>query len=261
MFDFHIHGNVSFDSKSTPQEILAAAEQAGLKEICITDHYDFNDDPTKHHDLFSLSDYAAAYENVSSDAVRFRRGVEFGLTPWNQKELTDLTQAYPFDFVLGSVHYLGGYDPYFEEFWLRNGKEEGFEKYLLQTLACVKAHDGFDVLAHLTYVCKSLHNPTRKPLHYLDYTDLSDEIMKCLAQKGKGMEINTSGVDRVGDFLPEANFLKRFRELGGEIVTVGSDAHTPNRVGQYTHRAVALAQEIFGHVCTFSQRKPVFHKL
>ncbi len=261
MFDFHIHSNVSFDSESTPRSILSAAEQGSLREICFTDHYDFNDDPQKRHDFFSISDYRAAYDGLTSDTVSLRRGVEFGLTPWNQKELKDLSHSYPFDFVLGSVHYLGGYDPYFEEFWIYNGNEKAFEKYLLQTLTCVKAHTDFDVLAHLTYVCKSRYNPTRKPLSYHDYSDLCDEILKTLVQKGKGLEINTGGVDCVGDFLPSATFLKRFRELGGEIVTVGSDAHTPHRVGQYSCRAIALAREIFGHVCTFSQRKPIFHKL
>ena len=75
------------------------------------------------------------------------------------------------------------------------------------------------------------------------------------------MEINTSGVDCCGDFLPGAEYLRRFKELGGQIVTVGSDAHTPNRVGQYTDRACAILKDIFGYVCTFEKREPVFHKL
>ena len=75
------------------------------------------------------------------------------------------------------------------------------------------------------------------------------------------MEINTSGVDRVGDFLPSKAFLKRFKELGGEIVTVGSDAHDPSRVGQYTAEALEILKEIFGYVCTFERRKPIYHKL
>ena len=85
--------------------------------------------------------------------------------------------------------------------------------------------------------------------------------MKILAENGRGLEINTSGVDKVGDFLPTIDFLQRFRELGGEIVTVGTDAHTADRVGQYIPDALALAKEVFGHVCTYEKRKPVFHKL
>ena len=85
--------------------------------------------------------------------------------------------------------------------------------------------------------------------------------MKILVKKGMGMEINTSGVDKTGDFLPPATFLRRFKELGGEIVTIGSDAHTPDRVGQYSKEGLEILKDIFGYVCTFNERTPTFHKL
>lgn len=261
MFDFHLHSSVSFDSTCDAIEIVKKAEQINLKEICFTDHYDFNDDPTQQHDYFTMKQYHNAYDNISSNKVKIRRGVEFGLTHWNRKELQDLLASYPFDFVIGSVHFTGGYDPYYKEFWTKNGIEEGFEKYLQQTFKCVKYHTDFDILGHLNYVCKSEHNPTKKPLYYKDYSDICDEIMKTLAQNGKGMEINTSGVDRVGDYLPSVEFIKRFKELGGEIITVGSDSHDGSRVGQYIDGALKIAKEIFGYVCTFENRKVIYHKL
>ena len=259
MFDFHTHTGVSFDSEAAPREMIAAAERMGLKELCFTDHYDFRNDPLGAHDLFLLSDYRAAYDGLTSSTLKIRRGVEFGLTEWNTAELAALTSTYPFDFVIGSVHSVGDTDPYFAAYWEGKSVEAGFEESLLQTLACVRAHDGFDVLGHLTYACKSPNLPRRALLRYRDYADLCDEIMRVLAEKGKGMEINTSGVDAVGDFLPDRDFFLRFKELGGEIVTVGSDAHSPERVGQYTARAVALAKDVFGYVCTFEGRKPIFH--
>ena len=73
--------------------------------------------------------------------------------------------------------------------------------------------------------------------------------------------MNTSGVDTCGSFLPTADFFRRFHELGGEIVTVGSDAHRCNRVGQYTFDACEILGGIFGYVCTFRNREPVFHKM
>ncbi len=261
MFDYHLHSKVSFDSVCAPEDIVKAAENAGLKEICFTDHYDFNDVFKDKCDLFTVEDYRNAYDTLHSEKLIVRHGVEFGLTTWNQNELCELSDTYDFDFVIGSVHYAGGYDPYYEEFWTHNGVDTAFEKYLLQTLECVKVHDDFDVLGHLNYVCKSLHSPTRRPLYYRDYSDICDEIMKTLVQKGKGMEINTSGVDRVGDFLPSLDFIKRFRQLGGEIITVGSDSHDSTRVGQHISDALKIAKEVFGYVCTFDKRKPVFHKL
>ena len=130
-----------------------------------------------------------------------------------------------------------------------------------ETLACVQLHDDFDVLAHLTYISKTHCHPAPRPLSYAEHKELIDEILRVLAQKGKGLEMNTSGVDRCRDFLPTADIFRRFKELGGEIITVGSDAHRCDRVGQYTFEACGILKDIFGYVCTFEDRKPVFHKL
>ena len=261
MFDYHLHSRVSFDSTCAPEDIVKAAEKAGLHSICFTDHYDFNDVYKDKRDLFTIDQYRAAYDGIQSDKVKIRRGVEFGLTEWNGQELDELLNLYDFDFVIGSVHFAGGYDPYDQDFWTYNGADKAFENYLLHTLKCVKAHDNFDVLGHINYVCKSMHNPTKKPLYYKDYADICDEIMKSVADKGIGMEINTSGVDRVGDFLPSIDFIRRFRQLGGEVITVGSDSHDSTRVGQHIAGALEIAKEVFGYVCTFENRKAVFHKL
>lgn len=261
MFDYHLHTKVSFDSIENPQNMVDTAERLGLKEICFTDHYDFNDVYKDKQDIFTIDQYRLAYDNLKADTVKIRRGVEFGITEWNMPQLKSLLDSYEFDFVLGSVHYAGGTDPYFEEFWDNITASEAFEKYLLKTLECVKAHNDFDVLGHLNYVCKSQFNPSRKAFSYNDYSDICDEIMKTLVLKGKGMEINTSGVDRVGDFLPSIDFIKRFKELGGEIVTVGSDAHDASRIGQYTNEAIEIAKKVFGYVCTFEKRKVIYHKL
>jgi len=183
------------------------------------------------------------------------------LTDNNQKDLDDLCQKLDFDFVIGSVHHVNGVDPWFAPFWEKYELHEGFEVYLTRMLDYVKVHDNFDVLGHMTHVSKSPFNVTKEPLRYKDYSDICDEIMRTLAEKGKGMEINTSGVDRVGEFLPSLDFVKRFRELGGEIITVGSDAHDTNRLGQYIDGALAIANEVFGRVYTFENRRPIVHKL
>ena len=260
MFDYHLHTNVSFDSKETPQNMIDKAEMLGLKEICFTDHYDFNDLYRDKQDIFTIEQYCTAYENLKSDKLKIKRGVEFGITEWNMPELKSLIDSYNFDFVLGSVHYAGGIDPYLEDYWKNLTVSQAFLKYILKILECVKVHDDFDVLGHLTYVCKSQFNPSHKTFTYNDYSDICDEIMKILVSKGKGMEINTSGVDRAGDFLPSIDFLRRFKELGGEIVTIGSDAHDASRIGQYTNEAAEIAKEVFGYVCTFENRKVIFNK-
>lgn len=261
MFDFHMHSGISFDTDANPENMVRAAEKLGLKEICFTDHYDHHDNKDEEHDIFTLEAYSEAYDCLNSDTVKIRRGVEMGLTMWNCAYADDFLKQRNFDFVIGSVHYAGGYDPYFPQFWEGMDFQDAVEKYLRTTLELVRRHRNFDVLGHLTYVCKSPNNPAGKTVPYRDVADVADEIMKCLVANGKGMEINTSGVDSAGDFLPSIDYLRRFRELGGEIITIGSDAHNESRVGQYADKAIAIAREIFGYVCTFEERRPVFHKL
>lgn len=262
MFDFHMHSSVSFDSTEKAINMVKAAENLGLKEICFTDHYDFNSDKNGHHDLYTKEQYLAAYNDLTSASVKIRRGVEFGLTYWNKNELDAYLKMLPqTDFVLGSVHYVGGTDPYFKEFWQGRDFRNAIDSYLQEVLTCVQVHDNFDALGHLTYVCKSSYNPLKKGIAYSEVCDVVDQIFNTVIQKGKGIEVNTSGMDRIGEFLPTAEYLKRFKELGGEIVTVGSDAHDASRVGQYSKEAIALIGKYFPYVCTFKNRKPVFNKI
>ena len=134
-------------------------------------------------------------------------------------------------------------------------------RFLEATLDCVKLHDDFDVLAHLTYIGKTTAHPAPRCVPFEAHKELTEEILKTLVRKGKGLEMNSSGVDRCGGFLPTADYFRRFKELGGEIVTIGSDAHRSDRVGQYAADACDILKDIFGYVCTFEERRPVFHKL
>lgn len=265
MYDYHMHSRVSFDSEASPEEMVRAAEKAGLLEICFTDHYDFNDALKEPCHTFDMDDYKASYEGLSSNSVKIRRGIEIGLAPWSRCETESLVRSYPFDFVIGSIHFAKGHDPYYKEFWEGVSVDEAFEKYLLHTLECVRANTDFDVLGHMNYVCRyvdrSPNGITKRYLNYGDFSDICDEIFKKLISKGKGIEINTSGYDDYGQFIPSRDFIKRFKELGGEIITVGSDAHFPSRVGERIAGATEIAKDIFGYVCTFENRKPIFHKM
>lgn len=261
MFDFHLHTKVSFDGIGRAEDMVAAAARAGLKAICFTDHLDY--DPLgRDLDLaFDTQEYNDAYDHLYHPDVKIFRGMEFGLLPDNLDVFEKDLQRRPFDFVIGSAHFIEDLDIYYKEFWEGKTPHQAFLSTLEQTLACVKAHDAYDVLGHLTYAAKQPHNPGHKPVLYEDFRELIDEILRTLVEKGKGLEINTSGVDKCGRFLPDETVLRRFKELGGEIVTVGSDAHDVSRVGQYCQDACQLAADIFGYVCTYHGRKPVFHRL
>lgn len=260
MFDYHMHSTVSCDGHDTPEAMVAAAEAMGLQEICFTDHIDRIFTPEEPM-MFRSADYAAAYGNLHSDKVKLRFGVEYGMRP-DTREIMDRDLALrAYDYVIGSVHFARNIDVYYAPFWEGKTVAQVYTEYLQEVYRCVKANQNFDVLGHLTYISKARANPTHELVRYEEHRQIVDEILRVLAQNGKGMEMNTSGVDRCGGFLPTADFFRRFKELGGEIVTVGSDAHNAQRVGQYSKEACQVLSEIFGYVCTFAGRQPIFHKL
>ena len=261
MFDFHMHSRVSFDGHDTGLQLAQAAVAAGLKEICFTDHLDYDPLGTMPDLAFDTAVYNAEYDDLEVPGLIIRRGMEFGIARDNTALFRQDLQRRHFDFVLGSMHFVDDLDVYFQPYWEGKTVFQAERRYLEETLECVKIHDDFDVLAHLTYISKTHCHPAPRPVPYSEHREIIDEILKTLAAKGKGLEMNTSGVNRCGGYLPTADYFRRFKELGGEIVTVGSDAHRSDRVGQYSHEACAILQDIFGHVCTFADRKPIFHKL
>lgn len=260
MFDYHMHSRVSFDGHDTGRAMALAAVDAGLQEICFTDHIDYDPMNTMGDMAFDTACYNAEYDGLSVPGLKIRRGMEFGMTRDNVSQFRQDLKRREFDFVLGSIHFVDGLDVYFREFWQGKTVWQAERRCLEETLACVQMHDDFDVLAHLTYIGKTLAHPSPRPVPYEQHAELIDEILSTLARNGKGLELNTSGLDRCGGFLPTADYFRRFRELGGKIVTVGSDAHRTDRVGQYSREGCSLLKEIFGYVCTFENRKPIFHR-
>ena len=257
MYDYHMHSRVSFDAKDSGLDMALAAAARGLKEICFTDHIDY----TPELDMvFDTAVYNAEYEGLQVPGLLIRRGMEFGLTPDNPDQLKKDLQRRHFDFVLGSVHLVDGVDVYMEPYWQGKSYDEAIRRYLETTLEAVRVHEDYDVLGHLTYIAKCGANPRKELLRYSDHKAIMDEIMAELVRRGKGMELNTSGIDRCGGPLPTLDYFRRFYELGGRSITVGSDSHDVARAGQYTHEMVAELKKIFGYVCTFEGRRPIFHR-
>ena len=257
MYDYHMHSTVSFDAHDTGPDMARAAAERGLTEICFTDHIDY----TPEMDMvFDTDVYNAMYDGLEVPGLLIRRGMEFGLTPDNREQLKADLKRRHFDFVLGSVHLVDGVDIYLEPYWADKTYEEAIRLHLETTLECVRVHEDYDVLGHLTYIAKCGANPRKALLRYADHKPVMDEILRELVKHEKGMELNTSGIDRCGGPLPTLDYFQRFYELGGKIVTVGSDAHDAARAGQYTHEMAAELKKIFGYVCTFEDRRPIFHR-
>lgn len=257
VIDYHMHTHFSGDSEANPREHVLKAIEMNLDEICFTDHRDF-DYPI---DSFEL-DVENYYQEIQSlkeefkDQIKIKWGIEMGLDLDHQEEIENLIQQYPFGFVIGSIHVIHHTEFYYGEFFKGKTKEQAHREFFEETLKCVKAFDCFNVLGHLDYIVR--YGPYEdKTVDHQKYQDIIDEIFKTLIQKGKGIEVNTSGYrDLKTCGFPNFEQVQRYYDLGGRIITIGTDSHTSDRVGENCLNVAKKYQEIgFDDVSTFTQRK------
>lgn len=265
--DFHMHTNFSTDSDSTPEQMIEGAIQKGLQTICITDHQDVDFPKSIMPEGFQI-DFEKYFETLRKLQTKYQNqieiliGVELGLQPHLGNVYKELADTYLFDFIIGSVHLLDGMDPYFKEFFKDKTDEEGYRRAFEITLENIKNISEYDVLGHLDYVVRYGKEQDRA-YSYSKYADYIDEILKHLIAHGKGLEMNTAGFKYGLSFAhPHTDVLKRYRELGGEIITIGSDGHKPEHIAYDFHKVSDILKACgFKNYTEFRQRKPIFRQL
>jgi histidinol-phosphatase (PHP family) len=244
-------------------EMIEAAIKKGIKEIAVTDHYDpdypdlnfpFEIDFPEYHK--KLNEAADTYKN----RIKIIKGIELGIQ--HGEVLTkceDAANAFSYDFVLGSFHSAYNQDLYTQYFTDRK-MEEGFYDFYIYAADCLKEYKNFDVMAHFNVIDRySAYGPD-----YAPYMDIIEKILKGLIYDGKGLEFNTSSF-RYGmgeRTTPSKEILKLYKDMGGEIITVGSDAHKVQDIGSKYHTAIEILKSHgFKYISTFENRKPDFVKL
>ena len=262
LWDTHMHTHFSGDSNADPAAMARSAIEKNLAGICITDHldYDYPDKP----DLFTIDfpQYEKGIRQLQadfSDSLNINFGIELGLQPHLAKKHHEILQEMDFDFVIGSSHVVHGLDPYYPAYWENHSEEEGYREYFESILENIAAFDGFDVYGHIDYVVR--YGPNKNASYsYQKYADIIDEILKALIIKGKGIEINTGGFKYgLGHPNPAEDIIKRYHELGGEIITIGADAHQPEHVAFDFEKVPSILKEAgFTHYTVFKNRKPEF---
>lgn len=253
--DFHTHSSFSGDSDEPMIEMARAAGEKGLRALCVTEHLDM-DYPGGEFELDTGS-YRGELLRVRGETnVELLFGVELGLMDYLAPRVREYAGAWDLDFIIGSSHLVDGEDPYYPEYFQNHGGN-GILRYFESILANIKAIDCFDVYGHLDYVVR--YSP-EKGYNPADHREIIDEILRLLLEKGKGIEVNTAGLrSGIGYVHPHEFILKRYKELGGEIVTVGSDAHERSRVAADFDKAeAALLNAGFKYYTVFRNRKPEF---
>lgn len=267
LWDCHMHSFFSADSNTPMEEMIKKALSQGLKGICFTEHLDPDYPPTPDDLDFSL-DIPAYCSQLSRLKEQYKNkislcfGIELGLQPHLAADFRDLLGMYPFDFVIGSSHVVHGRDPYYPEYFQGRREEEAYQEYFQSILENIEAFGEMDVYGHIDYVVR--YGPGQNTYYtYEAYRDILDEILKSLIRRGIGIELNTGGYHYgLGEPNPSAAVIRRYRELGGEIITIGADAHTPDKIGfAFSQAAQVLKTCGFTYYTVFQERKPVFFPL
>lgn len=267
LVDYHTHTQFSPDAESSMTEMAQAAIHAGMDEICFTDHIEPMDwgstEPRGPYDWSRLTEDFQKAQAAVGGQIQLRLGMELGDAQWYPEHVKTLLAGAPdFDFIIGSIHILSrkyqGEDLYTFAPADEAAAQASLEDYLEEALELAKL-GGFNVLGHLTLPLRYLNEMRGYHVRFDPYEAQIREIFKTLIENGRGIEIN---VNRGNTPLPDGKWLRIYRELGGEIITLGTDAHRPADVGRVIRERQELLRECgFRRFCTFEKRAPIWHAL
>ncbi len=256
LFDTHMHAEYSCDAHQTIVEAIEAAKIAGIG-IILTEHWD-SDYPTNPAEFkFDVQDYFAKNNKYRSEAVLL--GIEVGMQQ-HVAELDNATiQAYPFDEVIASMHCVHGRDMYEPTSYEGLSKEVAVKEYLEDSIACLQVYKNFDTYGHIDYISRYMPYKDQE-LYYHEHSQLWDQVFKLLINNDKAIEINTRRLEFDGVVENLMVLYKRFQELGGRYVTLGSDAHYSEHVGRGLESALEIAHQCNLQPVYFKERKRMVMK-
>lgn len=260
--DYHLHSCFSSDSKTPTEAMVKEGVARGLSLLCLTEHLDL--DYPYSDTAFDL-DTEAYFQEMKRlredyrERIELLTGAELGLQPHLGDAYRSWLSDKSFDFLIGSTHLVDRLDPYYPDFWASFDASSGVARYLDVTLENIQAFDDFDVYGHIDYIIRYVPDGERI-FPYAQHADQVDAILKLLIEKGKGIEINTGGYKAgLSEPNPCHDVLRRYRELGGEIITMGSDAHTTEYVAyRFADTKEVLRECGFRYFTVFRERKAEF---
>ena len=273
--DYHVHTEFSDDSVYPMEDVIEDAIKMGLDEICFTDHVDYGikldwdcgkEIPYRDGEPFANVDYPKYMEKIDrmkqqyGDRIKIRTGLEFGIQTHTIPEFQALYDRYTYDFIILSIHQVEDKEFWTQDFQRGRTQKEYNEKYYAEMLGVIKKYKDYSVLGHMDLIAR-YDEAGVYPFEKIK--PMVEEILKQVIADGKGIEVNTSS-HRYGltDTMPSKHILKLYRELGGEIITIGSDSHRPEHLGAYIEETKEMLKELgYQKFCTFENMKPVFHKL
>lgn len=238
LFDTHNHSEFSFDGKrTTAQRSAQSAFEKGLGGIVFTDHYDLwaPDAPNmpwpQDFDIAAQQAELERVQNLYSNGFKVLKGIEIGMNEHSRDEIRKVVNSHQFDQITASIHYLQDSDPYYRSFFEGKDYKNAYGQYLETIYNEAILLENFDIIGHFDYVVRYAPYP-QNSIRYKDFSDILDTLFRYMIQNGKALEINTkqSGGGNTRPTVLDKDLLLRYRELGGEILSLGSDSHIPEGV-------------------------------
>jgi histidinol-phosphatase (PHP family) len=191
------------------------------------------------------------------------KGIEVGLQDFVAEENLDIVRRHPYDFVIGSFHAAEGKDLHTGAYYKGKTALQSYRDFYAYTWQCLKSYKDYDVLGHINLVARYAHFAPPEEVRQELYLDLVEEILKLVIEDGKGIEVNTSSFRyQTPQMYPSIEMLALYRQLGGEILTIGSDAHYPEHIGHEFKYVVDLLESMgFNYLTTYEQRRPKMNRI
>lgn len=267
MFDTHTHCMHSHDSRQNPKELIEKAIKMGLEYIAITDHYDGELTFLPEFDYIPQIDLDRHFKEIAElkeqfkDKIEVGVGIECGYMKEAEKLYLDTLKNYDIDMTINSIHTIEYEDCYLPSYFEKRTKYQAYLVYLQAVRESIDAPYHYDSIGHIGYVIrKSIYDDIS--LNYSDYSDLIDDILKNIISKGKALEINTHSEGTGLDFLPSVEITKRYKELGGELLTFGSDAHKFEHLCRGYDKACEVLKSLgFKYLFKYLNHKPIAVKI
>lgn len=256
--DCHNHSSCSPDGHDSVAAMCARARELGLYAYTLTDHCECQKFEERYR--ARVEDAWAQMEAAPAEGLRFYRGIELGQPNQDTASAAAALEGRPYDFVIGSIHNIRDYEDFF--FLDYSGAPEGYIDSLLtaywQELLEMIAWGNFDALGHLTYPLRYIQGDHGIPVDLEKHGEAIGQVLSALIQAGKALEVNTSGLrQKIGCTLPDLPLLKRYRELGGRLVTLGSDAHSTADLAKGIDEGMGVLREAgFTEFALYVNRQP-----
>lgn len=259
LVDCHTHSCCSFDSEAPLSEMVRAAREAGLKALCVTDHLDIQLEDGTILGEWDWAPLLKQYRETAplSEDVEVLLGIELGGANTDPERGSRLLEGIPLDFVIGSVHNtspsMGNQDFYYMDFTDRDLAVRTMDDYMAN-LVTLSALPCYDALGHIIYPLRYINGRGGQNLSLDTWREQTDLVLRTVIETGRAIELNTHCGEEVLPWIP---VLKRYRELGGELITLGSDAHTPENVGKGLREGAQLLREAgFRWLTLYEKRIP-----